>query len=66
MKIAKLEIKLILAMILLGFEYDLVDDKGKYPKALPKPDRNDIQQVGPPSSVSADRAHSHLDTRRVP
>jgi len=45
MKIAKLEIKLVLALILLGFEYDLVDSSGKYPKNLPVPDKNDIQQV---------------------
>ncbi|PPQ70347.1 hypothetical protein CVT25_000127 [Psilocybe cyanescens] len=46
MKVAKLEIKLILALILVGYEYDLVDSSGKYPKALPTPNRNDIQQVG--------------------
>ncbi|KDR79795.1 hypothetical protein GALMADRAFT_136397 [Galerina marginata CBS 339.88] len=47
MKIAKLEVKLALALILLGFEYELVDGSGKYPKALPVPDRNDIQQARP-------------------
>ncbi|KAH9478207.1 Cytochrome P450 monooxygenase [Psilocybe cubensis] len=47
MKIAKLEIKLILALILLGYEYELVDGSGKYPKQLPTPDRNDIQQARP-------------------
>lgn len=45
MKIAKLEIKLILAMLLLGYEYDLVDAQGQAATVLPKPDRNDIQQV---------------------
>ncbi|KAF8877228.1 cytochrome P450, partial [Gymnopilus junonius] len=47
MKIAKLEIKLIIALILLEFDYKLVDGSGKYPKALPVPDRNDIQQARP-------------------
>ena len=44
-KVAKLEIKLILAMLLMGYDYTLVDGSGNYPKTLPKPDRNDIQQV---------------------
>ena len=45
MKIAKLEIKLILAMMLLGYEYELVDGNGNYPKELPSQDRNDLTQV---------------------
>lgn len=45
MKIAKLEMKLILALFLLGYEYELVDGKGNYPKALPDQDRNDLLQV---------------------
>ena len=45
MKVAKLEIKIILAFMLTGFEFDLVDKYGKRAKELPKPDRNDIQQV---------------------
>ena len=45
MKIAKLEIKLILALFLLQFDYKLVDKSGKTPKSLPVQDRNDIQQV---------------------
>ena len=45
MKIAKLEIKLVLAMMLLGYEYELVDGNGNYPKELPSQDRNDITQV---------------------
>jgi len=40
MKIAKLEIKVVLAMVLLGFEYELVDGNGKYPKSVPEQDRN--------------------------
>jgi len=47
MKIAKLEIKLVLAMILLGYEYELVDGNGNYPKAVPAQDRNDLLQSRP-------------------
>ena len=49
MKIAKLEIKLVLAMILLGYEYELVDGNGNCPKQIPSQDRNDILQVSPKS-----------------
>jgi len=45
MKIAKLELKLILALILLGYNYELVDESGKYPDVLPEPDRNDATKV---------------------
>jgi hypothetical protein len=45
MKIAKLEIKLILTMMLLGYEYELVDGNGNYPKEVPSQDRNDLVQV---------------------
>ena len=48
-KMAKLEMKLVLALILLGCEYELVDGSGKYPASFPQPNRNDIQQVGPVS-----------------
>ncbi|KDR75612.1 hypothetical protein GALMADRAFT_68731 [Galerina marginata CBS 339.88] len=47
MRLAKLELKLSLALILLGFEYELVDGAGKYPKAIPVSDRNDIHKVRP-------------------
>ena len=45
MKIAKLELKLIGAMFLMRYEFDLVDKTGKFPNPLPSPDRNDIHQV---------------------
>ncbi|KAF9644106.1 cytochrome P450 [Thelephora ganbajun] len=45
MKTAKLEMKLILAMFLMRYEYDLVDKDGKFPDSLPVPNRNDIHQV---------------------
>ncbi|KAF9530198.1 cytochrome P450 [Crepidotus variabilis] len=47
MKVAKLEIKLILSMLLLGYEYNLVDGQGQSTNIIPKPDRNDIQQARP-------------------
>lgn len=45
MKIAKLEMKMVLVLLLVGYDYELVDSKGVYPKSLPEPDRNDTHQV---------------------
>lgn len=45
MKAAKLEMKLILAVFLTRYEYDLVDRDGKFPNPLPVPNRNDNHQV---------------------
>jgi sterol 14-demethylase len=45
MKVAKLEMKLILVMFLTRYEYELVDEYGKFPDQLPVPDRNDFHQV---------------------
>jgi len=45
MKVAKLEIKLVAALFLTRYEFDLVDKDGKFPDPLPVPDRNDSQQV---------------------
>ena len=47
MKVAKLEFKVILAFMLAGFEFDVVDKFGKRPSELPKPDRNDIHKARP-------------------
>ncbi|KIM37022.1 hypothetical protein M413DRAFT_448749 [Hebeloma cylindrosporum] len=47
MKIAKLEMKLVLALMLLGYNYDIVDEAGKYPDILPEPDRNDATKAQP-------------------
>lgn len=44
-KVAKLEIKMIVAMFLAGYEYTVVDSQGKIPSPFPRPDRNDIHQV---------------------
>ena len=45
MKTAKLEMKLILAVFLTRYEYELVDKDGKFPNLLPVPNRNDNHQV---------------------
>ena len=45
MKVAKLEMKLILAVFLTRYEFNLVDKDGKFPDPLPTPNRNDIHQV---------------------
>jgi cytochrome P450 len=45
MRVAKLEIKLISAIFLTRYEFDLVDENGKFPDPLPVPDRNKIHQV---------------------
>ena len=46
MKVAKFEIKMILALFLCRYEYELLDASGNLPKQLPQPNRNDIHQVG--------------------
>jgi len=45
MKAAKLEMKLIMAMFLMRYEYELVDKDGKFPDPFPVPNRNDNHQV---------------------
>ena len=47
-RIAKLEIKLILATILLGYEYELVDGNDDYSKALPEQNRNALLHLKSP------------------
>jgi len=47
MKIAKLEIKMILALFLSGYEYETVNGSGRPLKQPLEPDRNDIHQVCP-------------------
>ncbi|KAF8996245.1 cytochrome P450 [Cyathus striatus] len=46
-KIAKLEIKAILALFLSTCDYEIVDRYGNYPKCLPRPDYNDIHTIKP-------------------
>ena len=45
MRVAKLEMKLILVLFLTRYKYDLVDKNGKFPDPLPVPNRNDSTYV---------------------
>ena len=45
MKIAKLEIKVIIALFLAGYEYDVVDSEGKLTEHVSEPDYNDMHRV---------------------
>jgi sterol 14-demethylase len=45
MKVAKLEMRMITAMFIAGYDFTLVNGKDKFPEKFPVPDRNDIQQV---------------------
>ncbi|TFK38287.1 cytochrome P450 [Crucibulum laeve] len=47
MKVAKLEIKLILALFLAGYDYEVVDKSGNPAKTLPRSDYNDIHAARP-------------------
>jgi len=47
MKAAKLEIKLILAVLLMRYKYEIVDKDGKFPDPLPVPNMNDNHQARP-------------------
>jgi sterol 14-demethylase len=40
MKVAKLEVKMIVAMFVAGYEYDVVDSKGRISEKLPVLDYN--------------------------
>ena len=44
-KMAKLEMKLIMVVLLMRYEFDLVDEDGNFPDPLPVPNRNDVHQV---------------------
>jgi sterol 14-demethylase len=50
----------MLALILLGYEYELVGDSGKFPESVPQPDRNDIHMVSclvpAPTGYSSDHS----------
>jgi sterol 14-demethylase len=50
MKIAKLEIKMIVALFVMGYEYDVVNSKGGISERLPVPDYNDIHQARTPTT----------------
>lgn len=44
-RVAKLEMKLVLVMFLIRYDFELVDKDGKFPNPLPVPNRNDFHQV---------------------
>ncbi|KAK0434277.1 cytochrome P450 [Desarmillaria tabescens] len=50
-RLAKLELKLITAMLLLGFNHDIVDDRGVVADPLPTPNWNDILLCRPPKGT---------------
>jgi len=60
MKLAKLEMKLILVMFLMRYEFDLVDKDGKFPDPLPAPNRNDIHQVREVANILGRSVHHIL------
>jgi hypothetical protein len=45
MRVSKLQMRLILAMFLTRYEFNVVDEDGKFPTPLPVPDRNNLHQV---------------------
>jgi hypothetical protein len=45
MRIAKLEVKLILALFFSTFEFEVIDGAGNFPKALPEADFNYFKGV---------------------
>jgi sterol 14-demethylase len=45
MRAAKLEMKLLVSLFILSFEYKLVDASGNFPNPLPQANRNDIHEV---------------------
>ena len=45
MRAAKLEMKFLLVIFLMRYDYGLVDEYGKFPNPLPVPNRNDFRQV---------------------
>lgn len=47
MKVAKLELKLVLALMVLGYDYSVVDKEGKRISVLPQPDLNDTEHGYP-------------------
>ena len=49
MRFAKLEMKIVLAILLIRYDFELVDGNGNFPKEPPVQDRNDIHQVRSPS-----------------
>jgi len=47
MRVATLEVKIILAMLLVGYDYSIVDEHGNQTNRSPKPNLNDTVQARP-------------------
>ncbi|KAJ7473528.1 cytochrome P450 [Mycena latifolia] len=47
MRIAKLEVKLVIAVFFSTFEFEIVDSSGELPKSFPRPDFNDYHRASP-------------------
>jgi len=63
MRLAQLELKLITAMFLMGFNCEIVDKSGKRADHLPQPNWNDILLCRPPKgsgNVKYERTDIHL------
>ncbi|KAJ7671376.1 cytochrome P450 [Mycena polygramma] len=56
-KVAKIEMKMVLALFLLGFDYEIVSPTGKLVTDVPQIDRNDIHSARPltPCSIKFNR-----------
>jgi hypothetical protein len=61
MKIAKLELKIIVSIFVVGYEYDVVDLKGRLVERLPSPDYNQQQQVCVTYACNPDIHDAHAD-----
>jgi len=46
-RMAKLEMKLVVAMLLLSFDFSIVDCAGRLPNPLPRPDWNNFLTARP-------------------
>ncbi|KAJ7097710.1 hypothetical protein C8R44DRAFT_748419 [Mycena epipterygia] len=45
MRIAKLEVELIVALFFLTFEFEVVDSTGEFPKSLPRSNSNEFEKA---------------------
>lgn len=60
-RLAKLELKMLAAMFVLGFDFSCVDSKGRQLETLPRPNWNDILTCKPPPGscyLNYERRHS--------
>ena len=62
MKLAKIEMKMVLTMLLLGYDYQIVDKDGNHPTSAPRVDRNDCHQVRPDENTPKNLYFAFLTT----